>query len=283
MGNLCSSDADASFDRRQAYEIKPTTATDAPLKPWRPLHDNRPQPSTTTGSSSTPNTGNTNGEAANVGAVDSGVRLSVAPPPLAQAPTGVVQAAYPDDTIIDPIDADGPHPPFCWTRGKLIGAGAFGRVFTGLNNQTGELFAVKQVALTREEALKGRVAEHVSALELEVAVLRTLHNENIVQYLGTERTDECLNIFLEYVPGGSIAGMIEKFGPLQVGLARSQLWPLSRQPFICLHNHPDGLSSSDWKTSSPQHGNHCAHVNIIAAQTALSVDTVMLKYLHVPI
>ncbi|MEW5301018.1 MAG: hypothetical protein WDW36_003902 [Sanguina aurantia] len=132
----------------------------------------------------------------------------------------MVQAVYPDDGIVISMDTDGPQPPFCWTRGKLIGAGAFGRVFTGLNNQTGELFAVKQVALTREEALKGRVAEHVSALELEVAVLRTLHNENIVQYLGTERTDECLNIFLEYVPGGSIAGMIEKFGPLQESVIR---------------------------------------------------------------
>lgn len=29
---------------------------------------------------------------------------------------------------------------------------------------------------------------------------------------GTERTDECLNIFLEFVPGGSIASLINRFG-----------------------------------------------------------------------
>lgn len=29
---------------------------------------------------------------------------------------------------------------------------------------------------------------------------------------GTERTDTALNIFLEYVPGGSIAGLLAKFG-----------------------------------------------------------------------
>ena len=34
--------------------------------------------------------------------------------------------------------------PVNWTRGELIGAGAFGRVYLGLNNQTGQLMAVKQ-------------------------------------------------------------------------------------------------------------------------------------------
>ena len=29
---------------------------------------------------------------------------------------------------------------------------------------------------------------------------------------GTEKTDETLNIFLEYVPGGSIASLLAKFG-----------------------------------------------------------------------
>lgn len=35
--------------------------------------------------------------------------------------------------------------PVNWTRGELIGAGAFGRVYLGLNNDTGQLMAVKQV------------------------------------------------------------------------------------------------------------------------------------------
>jgi len=43
------------------------------------------------------------------------------------------------------LDVPPPLPPFSWTRGELVGIGAFGRVFTGLNNETGEIIAVKQV------------------------------------------------------------------------------------------------------------------------------------------
>jgi serine/threonine protein kinase len=34
--------------------------------------------------------------------------------------------------------------------------------------------------------------------------MRELHHENIVAYYGTERTRDVLNIFMEYVPGGSL-------------------------------------------------------------------------------
>ena len=37
--------------------------------------------------------------------------------------------------------------PVNWCRGELIGAGAFGRVYLGLNSDNGELMAVKQVFL----------------------------------------------------------------------------------------------------------------------------------------
>ena len=33
-----------------------------------------------------------------------------------------------------------------WQIGEMVGAGAFGRVYLGLNNDTGQLMAVKQVS-----------------------------------------------------------------------------------------------------------------------------------------
>lgn len=45
-----------------------------------------------------------------------------------------------------------------WQRGELIGAGAFGRVYIGMNEDTGELLAVKQVMiLTIQLFLSGEV------------------------------------------------------------------------------------------------------------------------------
>lgn len=34
-----------------------------------------------------------------------------------------------------------------WQIGEMVGAGAFGRVYLGLNNDTGQLMAVKQARL----------------------------------------------------------------------------------------------------------------------------------------
>ncbi|KAG2433400.1 hypothetical protein HXX76_008458 [Chlamydomonas incerta] len=108
-----------------------------------------------------------------------------------------------------------PAGPFAWQRGRQIGQGAFGTVYMGLVHATGQEIAVKQVALPRDNANNGKVSEHIRSLESEVAVLRSLRHENIVRYLGTERTGEHLNIFLEYVAGGPISGKLAQFGPLR--------------------------------------------------------------------
>ncbi|CAI7868501.1 unnamed protein product [Closterium sp. NIES-54] len=82
----------------------------------------------------------------------------------------------------------------------------------GLNLESGELLAVKQVLIPSASTTKDKAQEYIKGLEAEVAVLRNLSHPNIVRYLGTAREDEALNIFLEFVPGGSIASLLNKFG-----------------------------------------------------------------------
>ena len=89
---------------------------------------------------------------------------------------------------------------------KTVGEGTFGKVYLGLNQRTGELFALKQVPLSNETE-----AETLE-LEGEIRLMKDLDHEHIVRYLGTEKSDACLCIFLEYVPGGSIASMLAQFG-----------------------------------------------------------------------
>lgn len=50
--------------------------------------------------------------------------------------------------------------------------------------------------------------------------MKNLRHENIVRYLGTMEDGNELNIFLEYVPGGSIAVILSKFGSLNEQLVR---------------------------------------------------------------
>lgn len=90
-------------------------------------------------------------------------------------------------------------------------------MYLGLNLDSGELIAVKQVELV------GDVTMHVpelAALQHEISVMRTLNNENIVRYLGSSIEENVFNIFLEYVPGGSIASLIRKFSKLNEKIIR---------------------------------------------------------------
>ncbi|KAH0453366.1 hypothetical protein IEQ34_017690 [Dendrobium chrysotoxum] len=102
--------------------------------------------------------------------------------------------------------------PIRWRKGELIGCGAFGHVYMGMNLDSGELLAVKQVLLGTSNASKEKAQAHIRELEEEVKLLKNLSHPNIVRYLGTVREEETLNILLEFVPGGSISSLLGKFG-----------------------------------------------------------------------
>lgn len=101
-----------------------------------------------------------------------------------------------------------------WRKGAQIGKGTFGNVFVGLNASTGERFAVKQIGL-----VDGSRAE-VARLEREILLMKRLRHKHIVQYLGTARDTHALFIFMEYVPGGSIASMLGQYGAFGEALTR---------------------------------------------------------------
>ncbi|KAK9459023.1 kinase-like domain-containing protein [Lipomyces oligophaga] len=117
-------------------------------------------------------------------------------------------------------DVDGG--PTRWIKGALIGSGSFGTVVLGLNALTGELMAVKQVEIMRNDKQgdQARKKSMMDALQREIALLRDLQHENIVQYLGSNSDGQYLNIFLEYVPGGSVASLLNNYGPLEEPLIR---------------------------------------------------------------
>jgi len=103
-----------------------------------------------------------------------------------------------------------------YMKGNMIGQGSFGTVYLALHAITGELMALKQVEMpssnnTAADAKKNNMLE---ALKREIDLLRELKHPNIVQYLGSNSDDSHLNIFLEYVAGGSVATMLVNYGSL---------------------------------------------------------------------
>ncbi|CAK9238357.1 unnamed protein product, partial [Sphagnum jensenii] len=98
---------------------------------------------------------------------------------------------------------------FCceWRKGDLLGRGSFGTVYEGLRNN-GCFFAVKEVSLLDE----GRQAKQaILQFQQEITLLSELKHENIVQYLGTQRTEDKLDIFLELVSKGSLASLYKRY------------------------------------------------------------------------
>eukprot|EP00755_Sulcionema_specki_P008580 Sspe_Gene.41333::Locus_19992_Transcript_1_1_Confidence_1.000_Length_3096::g.41333::m.41333 len=98
-----------------------------------------------------------------------------------------------------------------WKPGKYIGHGAVGRVYVGLNQDTGKLMAVKKITF---DAKDQNVLKMLNDLQREVKILRQVAHPNIVGYKCTVRTGNTVNIFMEYVPGGSIQSLVKQFGPL---------------------------------------------------------------------
>ncbi|KAI9052290.1 hypothetical protein LZ554_003644 [Drepanopeziza brunnea f. sp. 'monogermtubi'] len=111
-----------------------------------------------------------------------------------------------------------------WMKGALIGQGSFGSVYLALHAVTGELLAVKQVEAPSPASNSqndARKKSMIDALKREISLLRDLQHPNIVQYLGASSSAEHLNIFLEYVPGGSVQSMLNSYGALREPLIRN--------------------------------------------------------------
>ncbi|KAF8377005.1 hypothetical protein HHK36_030377 [Tetracentron sinense] len=115
-------------------------------------------------------------------------------------------------TASEPMCSISPHGRFkrnikYWEKGELLGSGSFGTVFEGISDD-GFFFAVKEVSLL-DQGSQGK--QSIYQLEQEIALLSQFEHENIVQYLGTDKDEAKLYIFLELVTKGSLLKLYQRY------------------------------------------------------------------------
>ncbi|KAI1210242.1 uncharacterized protein F4807DRAFT_73803 [Annulohypoxylon truncatum] len=138
---------------------------------------------------------------------------------------------------------------FRWFKGELIGKGTYGRVYLGMNATTGEFLAVKEVEVNPKAAAgdKNKMKELLKALDQEIDTMQNLDHVNIVQYLGCERKETSISIFLEYISGGSIGSCLRKHGKFEEPVVSS----LTRQTLSGLaYLHREGILHRDLKADN---------------------------------
>jgi len=130
-----------------------------------------------------------------------------------------------------------------WRQGELLGSGSFGKVYAGQDASTGQIFAVK---VARIRPRDGMDQTFCAKLQDELKICRDLRHPNIVSCLGHAYDRGRLEIFLEYVAGGSLRRMLEQFGavtaPLLCNATRDILKGLQY-----LHSHRPPVVHRDLK------------------------------------
>ncbi|XP_052180046.1 mitogen-activated protein kinase kinase kinase 1-like isoform X2 [Diospyros lotus] len=108
-----------------------------------------------------------------------------------------------------------------WQKGGILGSGSFGTVYEGFTDD-GIFFAVKEVSLLDQGS---QAKQSIYQLEQEISLLSQFEHENIVRYLGTDKDDYKLYIFLELVTKGSLAKLYQTYrlGDSQVSLYTRQI------------------------------------------------------------
>ncbi|XP_021362862.1 mitogen-activated protein kinase kinase kinase 4-like isoform X2 [Mizuhopecten yessoensis] len=87
---------------------------------------------------------------------------------------------------------------FRWQRGTKIGEGQFGKVFSAVNMDTGELMAMKE--------MKFQINDHQALKEIadEITLFEGILHPNLVKYYGVEVHRDEMLVFMEYCDRGTL-------------------------------------------------------------------------------
>lgn len=103
-------------------------------------------------------------------------------------------------TATDSIYQEGLH----WTRGPLLGTGAFSICYQGRDLRTGTIMAVKQIPMM-SASNRGNNRDVLGLVREEVELMSNLEHPHILRMFGATFHQNHVNVFVEWMAGGSVA------------------------------------------------------------------------------
>ncbi|XP_023342644.1 mitogen-activated protein kinase kinase kinase 4 isoform X2 [Eurytemora carolleeae] len=120
---------------------------------------------------------------------------------------------------------------FSWQRGVKIGQGHFGKVYTAINNETGDIMAMKEIPLQPNDH------KTLKSVADELRIFESIHHPNLVNHFGVEIHREEMLIFMEYCPEGTLEALCSSTeAGLEESLVRRYTGQLL-QAVACLHEN----------------------------------------------
>ncbi|KAG7310205.1 hypothetical protein JYU34_004759 [Plutella xylostella] len=154
---------------------------------------------------------------------------------------------------------------FKWQRGLKIGQGTFGKVYTVINTETGQLLAMKELAVGAGDRRLPRACN-------ELRVLEGVTHPHLVRYHGAELHREEMLIFMELCVEGSLEALVATSGGLPEPTVRKYTKQLV-SAILELHNrqiaHRDIKSGNIFLTNE----GHCLKLGDFGCAVKIRANT----------
>ncbi|KAG8918276.1 hypothetical protein FRC00_012640, partial [Tulasnella sp. 408] len=114
--------------------------------------------------------------------------------------------------------------PFKWTQGGELEFELSNPIYLAMRHEDGTLMTLKQAEIARDDwdtEKKAQAASALDSLRKEYELLSDLKHPSIIVCYGAEQTADAFNVFLEYIPGGSIESLVVKYGAFEESLAKA--------------------------------------------------------------
>ena len=97
-----------------------------------------------------------------------------------------------------------------WTKGTVLGTGAYSTCYQARDVETGTLMAAKQISFCRNSEEEQERVENI--IREEVLLISKLQHPHIVRMYGAIQEGSHINVFVEWMAGGSISSLLDKHG-----------------------------------------------------------------------